>query len=88
MRWQKPQLGRQKSSSVSSPRKSARLTVWPARSGRLKSGAGSPTLGLAGGRGAVIARCPLPLVAAAMGSVPGPAGESAVAISAPMASAP
>src|SRR5438477_1933561 len=52
MRSQKPQLGRQKSTSVGLPRKSESLTVLPARSGRPKSGAGSPILGPAGARGA------------------------------------
>src|SRR5437764_608231 len=51
MRWQKPQLGRQKSTSILLPRKSERFTVWPERSGKLKSEVGSPILGPVGGGG-------------------------------------
>src|SRR6266849_185031 len=46
--WQKPQPGFQKRTSVFCPRKSARLTVLPLRSGKVKAGAGSPSFGPAG----------------------------------------
>src|SRR5205823_12456496 len=81
MRSQKPQLGRQNSTSVGFPRKSESLTVLPARSGKLKSGAGSPILGPAGGRGAAAASCPFRAV---IGSVPSRVAET----SARIASAP
>src|SRR2546421_4376597 len=72
IRWQKPQLGRQKSISVVLPRKSERLTVWPERSGRLKSGAGAPIFGPTGGCGASARPLPL-LLAAPIGRVARPA---------------
>src|SRR4029077_2357750 len=81
IRSQKPQLGRQKRTSVGLPRKSESLTFLPARSGRAKSGAGSPILRPAGGRGAGAAAWPL---LAIVGSVP----LSVAVTSARIASAP
>src|SRR5207248_4010387 len=76
MRWQKPQLGRQKSTSVGRPRKSARWTVCPARSGKPKSGAGSPILGPTGGVAPpwLAAHCPGPQPSAAGGDGGGQRG--------------
>src|SRR5437016_12849127 len=70
MRSQKPQLGRQKSTSVGFPRKSESLIVLPARSGRLKSGAGSPIFSPAGGRGAAAGGFSVVVIKARIASAP------------------